>query len=198
MTTLSTRCVLSINNAWQPIDVVTIESAIIDVYQGKAKIIDDAFTFHGWNSWIEFWRNPEEREKAVAAGRFVIHSVNFSIAAPDVILVPNAKRARRRMLRPTPENVARRDEYTCGYCGKKFSLKRLSRDHIYPESRGGKMDWDNLVAACHRCNGKKRNRTPEEAGMTLLRKPFEPHWLMNHLDEAPPLWRAILKPRSAV
>lgn len=40
-----------------------------------------------------------------------------------------------------------------------------------PKSRGGKSTWENLVACCYPCNNKKGDRTPDEAGMTLLKKP---------------------------
>lgn len=70
------------------------------------------------------------------------------------------------------QNIFVRDEYTCQYCGKKHC--RLTLDHIYPKSRGGGYSWENIVAACPECNQKKANRTPEEAGMKLLRRPSRP------------------------
>lgn len=60
-----------------------------------------------------------------------------------------------------------RDKFKCAYCGGTAT----THDHIFPKSRGGKDEWMNAVAACQRCNGKKGNRTPKEAGMPLL---FEP------------------------
>lgn len=69
----------------------------------------------------------------------------------------------------------RRDQNMCLYCGKSFSDRDLSRDHIHPTSRGGKDIWTNVVAACRRCNHHKQDRTPEEANMELLALPFEPN-----------------------
>lgn len=69
----------------------------------------------------------------------------------------------------------RRDGNTCMYCGEQFNQERLTRDHIIPRSRGGGENWANLVAACRRCNQRKSNRTPEEAGMPLLAVPFKPN-----------------------
>jgi hypothetical protein len=69
----------------------------------------------------------------------------------------------------------RRDQNLCMYCGKTFSDRELSCDHILPTSRGGRNVWVNVVAACKRCNHYKQNRTPEEAGMELLALPFEPN-----------------------
>ncbi len=47
-------------------------------------------------------------------------------------------------------------------------------DHLAPKSRGGADSWLNTVAACAECNQRKADRTPEQAGMRLLRRPFEP------------------------
>jgi 5-methylcytosine-specific restriction endonuclease McrA len=69
----------------------------------------------------------------------------------------------------------RRDQNLCMYCGKEFSDKELSCDHIVPTSRGGANTWVNVVAACRRCNHYKQDRTPEEARMELLALPFEPN-----------------------
>ncbi len=73
------------------------------------------------------------------------------------------------------KNVLRRDRFRCQYCG---SRDRLTIDHILPKSRGGPDAWENLVAACVPCNNRKGNRTPEEAHMTLRRKPFRPSHIM--------------------
>lgn len=57
--------------------------------------------------------------------------------------------------------VRQRDNYTCGYCGNFGN----TIDHIIPRSRGGMNVWGNLITSCYSCNGNKRDRTPEEAGM---------------------------------
>ena len=77
---------------------------------------------------------------------------------------------------PTPSKagVYRRDRGVCAYCGRDIAFDDASMDHILPQSRGGPTNWDNLVNACRRCNEKKANRTPEQAGMSLQFKPFTP------------------------
>ncbi|HLU77238.1 MAG TPA: HNH endonuclease [Burkholderiales bacterium] len=69
----------------------------------------------------------------------------------------------------------RRDRHLCAYCGGEFSFVRLTRDHIRPVSRGGQDTWMNVVTACRHCNGLKRNRTPEEAGIQLRYAPYVPN-----------------------
>ena len=70
----------------------------------------------------------------------------------------------------TLTNVLRRDGFRCGYCGGPAD----TRDHVIPRSRGGATSWTNLVAACADCNGRKRDRTPAQAGMPLRVRPFQP------------------------
>jgi 5-methylcytosine-specific restriction endonuclease McrA len=78
----------------------------------------------------------------------------------------------RRRLRPNRRNLLLRDDYTCQYCGATGAAGDLTIDHIVPISRGGAPDrWDNVVVACKRCNWKKADRRPHEAGMRLRRKP---------------------------
>jgi hypothetical protein len=43
------------------------------------------------------------------------------------------------------------------------------------------------VTSCYACNDRKGSRTPEEAGMTLRRKPFKP----SSLPATPPALRVI-------
>ena len=68
-----------------------------------------------------------------------------------------------------------RDQHMCMYCGETFSDSKLTRDHVFPQSRNGPNVWENCVAACRRCNHAKDDRTPEEAGMPLLALPYAPN-----------------------
>jgi len=68
----------------------------------------------------------------------------------------------------------RRDAHLCMYCGERFQVRELSRDHVTPLSQNGQDTWTNVVTACRRCNNHKAGRRPEEAGMELLAVPFKP------------------------
>lgn len=68
--------------------------------------------------------------------------------------------------------VLQRDNNACAYCGGHAS----TIDHVVPVSKGGPSSWTNTVAACGPCNGRKRNRTPEEANMVLRLVPAVPSW----------------------
>lgn len=76
-----------------------------------------------------------------------------------------------RNTKPSRRAIHTRDGNKCAYCG---STRELTIDHIMPASRGGQNTWDNLVCACVKCNTKKGNRTPEEAGMYLKTSPNQP------------------------
>jgi 5-methylcytosine-specific restriction endonuclease McrA len=67
-----------------------------------------------------------------------------------------------------------RDRHVCAYCGGRFGFEDLTREHIVPVSRGGSDAWMNCITACRTCNGKKGNRLPEEARMSLLYLPYVP------------------------
>jgi len=70
------------------------------------------------------------------------------------------------------ENIFKRDEFICAYCASKHDL---TIDHIFPKSKGGKNNWENLITCCFTCNSKKGDRTLEQSGMELLYKPFRPN-----------------------
>ena len=50
----------------------------------------------------------------------------------------------------------------------------------------------NVVTACRQCNGQKRNRMPEEAGMELLYAPYVPnkaeYLILTNRGSSPTRW----------
>ncbi len=68
-----------------------------------------------------------------------------------------------------------RDRGVCAYCGHRFHLEDLTREHIVPTSRGGQDTWMNCITACRPCNGHKGNRLPEELSMSLMYLPYTPN-----------------------
>ncbi len=98
--------------------------------------------------------------------------INNSIPAPLVIKLRYYVAVPYTELPFNKKNVLHRDNHTCQYCGKKD--KNLSADHVIPKSKGGESSWENVVAACFLCNNKKANKTPQEAGMKLLKSPEKP------------------------
>ncbi|MDJ0735220.1 MAG: HNH endonuclease [Nostocaceae cyanobacterium] len=103
----------------------------------------------------------------------------WQVSSPSLVLyVPRHIRlkiaAQERIWKVPPVNrreILRRDHHICQYCGSK---KSLTLDHVIPRSRGGQHTWDNVVTACERCNSRKGDKTPKEAGMHLRTKPKAP------------------------
>jgi hypothetical protein len=110
-------------------------------------------------------------EEADASGRFL-----RDWAWPRVLrLTYHVKVAYNRIYGPprvSKRGVLVRDKHICAFDNCKNYAATI--DHVLPRSRGGKNNWENLVAACTHCNHKKRNRTPEEAGMVLKWKGYVP------------------------
>jgi 5-methylcytosine-specific restriction endonuclease McrA len=99
-------------------------------------------------------------------------------------------------------NVFTRDGFRCQYCGAQKPMSQLNYDHVIPRDQGGRTNWMNIVTSCYPCNGKKRNRTPGQAGMTLLKPPFEPKTLpltapVWARDKVPPEWLPYLNTQSS-
>src|SRR5437588_5570179 len=100
-----------------------------------------------------------------------VHSAAHAHRVPSVIRllayrhIPQQSRALSR------KNILLRDRNTCQFCGRVFPSSVLTLDHVLPRSRGGRSSWENLVACCYLCNHTTVDRTPEEAGLKLARKP---------------------------
>ena len=143
-----TAPVLVLNLNYVPVNVCTVRRAIVLLAKGKAELL-------------------EQRSETAR-----IRTYSAALDAPSIIrLVYLVKRpfAPRRL---SKKEVFRRDHYTCQYCGVKS--QRLTLDHVVPRRYNGPNTWDNVVAACERCNLDKAGRTPHEANMKLRRTPTAP------------------------
>lgn len=103
-----------------------------------------------------------------------VRSPSVVIRAPAVVRLKRHPGTRRRGVKFSRTNVFARDGFRCQYCATELAAGELTYDHVVPRVQGGKTTWENIVAACYGCNAKKRDRTPEQAGMTLLRRPVRP------------------------
>lgn len=102
-----------------------------------------------------------------------LRTVSSVYPYPSIVRLFSYVRLPFRKVELTRKNIIRRDNNQCAYCHT--TKPPLTIDHVTPKSRGGADTWENLVTACVRCNNKKGNRTPEEAGMAMNRKPFRPN-----------------------
>ncbi|PRY12332.1 5-methylcytosine-specific restriction endonuclease McrA [Pontibacter ummariensis] len=134
----------------------------------------------------------EKAEMVSKASNAFLHTVSMTYPVPSVIRLQRYVRVPYYGIALSRHNVMRRDSYSCQYCG---AVKNLTLDHLLPRSRGGETKWQNLVTACSRCNSRKGDRTPEEAGLKLIRKPSRPSlktFLQLHLNHSNQDWRVYL------
>jgi 5-methylcytosine-specific restriction endonuclease McrA len=135
-----------------------------------------------WQTAVTLYSRERVRWEA-GEGRFIIHGgicartgLRSSIEIGSIIAVADKS---RRYVRGTPlltnRTLFQRDRNLCLYCGEMFPVSQLTRDHVYPASRGGDSVWENCVTACRDCNQRKDDRTPEESGMKLLAVPYTPN-----------------------
>ncbi|MCF8240279.1 MAG: HNH endonuclease [Melioribacteraceae bacterium] len=122
-----------------------------------------------------------------------IHSVKRTFPWPSVIRLNSYIRIPQKKIILSRKNIIKRDKFKCAYCGR--GDLPLTVDHIIPKSRGGEDIWENLTAACLRCNNKKGDRTPAEADMPLRIKPYKPNYIMfllNTVQRIDENWRQFL------
>lgn len=134
-----------------PHRVLAWEDAIVLVYLDKVDVLE---------TYPEVVRSPSTAMQMPAVVRLRRH-------------VPPVKRG----VKFSRVNVFTRDGYRCQFCGKKKPARELNYDHVVPRVQGGKTVWENIVTACagpNGCNAKKAGRTPEQAGMRLIRQPLRP------------------------
>ncbi len=114
-----------------------------------------------------------DRVNIVANYEHAVRSPSFEMRLPSVISLKDYVASSRRPAF-TRFNVFLRDRFTCQYCGDRFPTQELTFDHVMPRSKGGKTTWDNVVAACAKCNLVKGDRTPHAASMIPLVRPLQP------------------------
>ena len=159
---------LVLDMGYQPHRVVTWQRAVTMLFQQKVEIVEEY---------------DEE----------IYQSVTFTMKMPAVVRLLNKVR-RKKAVRFSRMNVLTRDDWTCQYCGKRLPTRKLNYDHVTPRSQGGKTVWENIVTSCYPCNSKKRDLTPAQAGMKLLKTPIKPRSLpvvafhFDRKDTIPDAW----------
>ena len=140
--------VLVLNSSFQPLSVIPERRLIVLLSKQKVTFVDEAVR--------------QLIEESIQARR-------LELERPVIVQLLANVRIPRMALQPTRANILLRDEETCQYCGKR--TRELTLDHVIPRSRGGQSTWENLVASCRACNGKKGNHLLKELNMHLLRQP---------------------------
>ena len=166
--------ILVLNSTYEPLQVISWQRAVRMLFQEKVEVVEEY-----------------DRE---------IRSVSLSIRLPSVLRLLRYVKVKRHhnQVRFTRANIYSRDHYRCQYCGHRFQASQLTYDHVIPVARGGNKSWENIVTCCVRCNRRKGNRTPEEAGLKPLRGPKAPYGFPHRINfllwesKAPDSWKSYI------
>lgn len=145
---MPTLDVLVLNHNYEPLNVCSMRRAFSLMLRGKVDVV---------------------HHRAVP-----LRTIRGHVQAPSVLKMRYPVRRPMPELRLSRHSILARDNHTCQYCG---SRRDLTIDHVIPKWAGGPYSWDNLVACCRRCNLRKGDKTPSQAGMHLARRPRRPHFI---------------------
>lgn len=111
-----------------------------------------------------------DRVNIIAEYDDVVRSPSMEIRIPSVVVLKDYVKPQKRVAF-TRFNLFLRDEFRCQYCGSKGDL---TFDHVVPRARGGVTSWENVVAACSRCNLRKGSKHLHQSGLALRKPPRQP------------------------
>lgn len=182
--------VLVLNSSWTAIRIRTVKEALKLVFAERALILDrdkesQAWETFTWEKWITLPVGKNEK---------FIQSAKMEVRCPEVIILTRYHKV-PQMTRITKKKIYMRDQCVCQYTGKKLKPHELNIDHVIPRSLGGKFSWDNCVCCSKEVNTKKGNRTPDQAGLKLLKKPTRPNApiLVDKRRKYPESWEPFIK-----
>ena len=143
---------LVLDSSYMARSIVPSTRAFVIVYKGNAEVIEE---------------HPEE---------FKMVNEDLHIKKPSIIRIPRYVKNGQQKVTLNKGNILRRDGFACVYCGSR-EKRKLTIDHVIPQSKGGPNTWANLVTACFDCNNKKGSMSLEEFG-AHIENPRKPHYLM--------------------
>jgi 5-methylcytosine-specific restriction endonuclease McrA len=159
---------LVLDSTYMPRSIINADRAYVIYFKGNAQIVS-------------------EYEET-----FGLVNKNLKVKKPSIIRVNKYVNQGYTKVPLNRQNVFKRDNYTCVYCGC-TEKSALTLDHVIPQSKGGPDTWDNLVTACKRCNAEKADLTLEEYGK-VIPEPKRPHYLMllKTIKKIPEDWKPFL------
>jgi 5-methylcytosine-specific restriction endonuclease McrA len=166
--------VLVLNRLYTAIRVVDARRAFTLLVKQVAEVIaveDGRYVNYDFDSWAEVAALQTQFERDEHDW---VQTTRFTIAVPKIIRLLGYDRLPKEHVKLNRRNIYARDGNRCQYCGGRFSTKELTLDHVIPRVQGGDNSWMNLVCACVKCNARKGGRTPAQASLRLIRKPYKP------------------------
>jgi 5-methylcytosine-specific restriction endonuclease McrA len=151
--------VLFLDQSYLPLRIEHWTRAVTDLFLGKVELVE-------------------------ASRDRTIKMVGREMPMPAVVRVLRHFRRDRQRIKFSRLNIYARDRFTCQFCAEQLPTEDLTFDHVLPRSRGGRTTWENIVTCCVPCNAEKADRTPEQAGMKLVRRPAKPKFLPSVTQKA--------------
>ena len=168
--------VLVLNRHWHPLAATSPAEILGAMMNDQAVGLD--IRSSDWIqpvAWSE-WKDLPVRDSDLSVG-----TTHGKIRIPTVVVLSRFDRVPRKRLTFGLRGLYERDGGRCQYTGRSLSLAEANIDHVMPSSRGGDTSWENCVLSDREVNNRKADRTPREAGLTLLRQPVRPPELpINH------------------
>ena len=175
---LDKQLTLVLNRSWLPIGHLSVKKAVVALMGGDkdhpVMALDMAFDEEGaptytnpvpWETWVALPVRDCDLYVQTHKGR---------IRVPTVVITRTFNKVPVLKPRVSSRTIFERDNGRCQYTGKSLTRSGASLDHIIPRSRGGRDSFSNLVLCDKEVNLFKADRTPEEAGLRLIRKPVTP------------------------
>lgn len=177
--------ILKLNANWQPIGFTTPQKAFPDMVTGALiglhlswrrkdgdfdfSVPEEIWAINSWNEWL----NLPIREYDD-----YLNTPNMRVRIPKITITPKFNKMPRVKTSMSKSAIFERDNYQCQYTGLRVDPAKADElfnvDHIIPKSRGGSGNWNNVVTSLKTINFKKDNKTPDEAGLRLLKSPKQP------------------------
>lgn len=193
---------LILTQQYSPHEIVDWKDSLARIFNGKVDVVSqysEVLTKISRRHLADF---PELCRSLRMVMGMDVDSVEINVPAVVVLRKP-VHFNRSKEVRYNKLSLALRDRFTCQYCGGKFSLSDLTKDHVVPRDLGGRSTWENVVMACQPCNSRKANLTLEKSGLRLLKKPVKPKTLpvvglQIDYSTAPEEWKPFLTANSQV
>lgn len=161
---------LVLNQSFYAVHITGVRQVMAMLYTGEAEAVDENCVCYDFKDWAELSSMMSESRNGF------INTVTMRVAVPDVIRLTRYNRLPKRAVKFSRSNLYRHYNRKCSYCACQVSTQEATWDHVVPRAKGGTTDWSNIVLACKPCNARKADKTPAEAGMSLLVQPSRPEW----------------------
>jgi 5-methylcytosine-specific restriction endonuclease McrA len=159
--------VLVLNKGFAALTLTDVKRTFTLFYKGHVRAVLPDYTTYAWDEWQDVPVQPEDD---------LVTTPNLVLKVPRVVQLLSCDRSPRHEVKFSRHNIYMRDGNTCQYCGHELPRAELNLDHVVPRAQGGRTTWENVVCCCIDCNLSKGARTPEQAGMKLLKIPVRPRW----------------------